>query len=88
MAFLKTILIILLVYYLLVLLGKWLLPRFLGYAAKRTEKHFREQFGQFHREQSNNPTSTGNISVDRSGSRTQRKSSTQVGDYIEFEEID
>lgn len=44
MAFLKTILIILLVYYLLKILARLFAPKILNYAAKKTESHFRQAF--------------------------------------------
>ncbi len=58
MGFLKTLLIIILVYYLLKLIGRWLAPRVFNYAAKKTERHFREAF-----EQANMGRNTGEENV-------------------------
>ncbi len=87
MGFLKTLLIIILVYYLLKLIGRWLAPKVFNYAAKKTERHFRDAF-----EQAN---MSGNTSEQRVHDQHNSKkandssgSSKQVGEYIDFEEIE
>ena len=87
MGFLKTLLIIILVYYLLKLIGRWLAPRVFNYAAKKTERHFRDAF-----EQAN---MGGNTSEQRVHDQHNSKKTTgskgtskDVGEYIDFEEID
>jgi len=47
MAFLKTILIILLGYYLLKILARLFAPKIINYAAKKTESHFKQAFEGF-----------------------------------------
>ncbi|NNJ89319.1 MAG: DUF4834 family protein [Eudoraea sp.] len=87
MGFLKTLLIIILVYYLLRIIGRWLAPRVFNYAAKKTERHFREAF-----EQANMRGNTSNQKVHdlhNSNKTTGSKgSSKDVGEYIDFEEIE
>jgi hypothetical protein len=87
MGFLKTLLIIILVYYLLKLIGRWLAPRVFNYAAKKTERHFRDAF-----EQANMGGNTGEQRVHdqhHSKNKTGSKgSSKEVGEYIDFEEIE
>lgn len=85
MVLLQTILILIFVYYGIKLLLKWLAPRILNYAVKKTEERFGQQFGN-HQEPNHN-TRTGETTVDQ---RTVRKSnpSKKVGEYIDFEEID
>ncbi|ADV50707.1 DUF4834 family protein [Cellulophaga sp. E16_2] len=88
MAFLKTILIILLVYYLFKILIKLFAPKILGYAGKKAEQHFREKFEGFNTQQSpQNNTKQGDVIIDDNTIK-KSNSSKKVGEYIDFEEID
>jgi hypothetical protein len=87
MGFLRTILLILLVYYLLKILGRWLAPKFFAYIARKAEKHVRETFGQYERQVTPDEEQIGNMKS-RSTSAGKKKSSDKVGEYIDFEEID
>jgi len=87
MGFLKTLLIILLVYFLLRIIGRWLAPRMFRYAVKKTEERFREAFDQANT--SNGPGFSGGKDLDSKSRKNQdRTSSNQVGEYIDFEEIE
>lgn len=92
MAFLKTILIILLVYYGFKILVRMFAPKLFGYAAKKTQEHFRGKFEQYAQEGQNTEERVGNVIIDKKTSRKQAASkgedSKKVGDYIDFEEID
>jgi hypothetical protein len=87
MAFLKTILIVLLVYYLLKILARWFAPRLFSYAAKKTEERFREKFDGFAGQDNGNEEQIGDIIIDKKPAK-QNKASKKVGEYIEFEELD
>jgi hypothetical protein len=87
MAFLKTILIILLVYYLLKILARWFAPKIFSYAAKKTEERFRENFEGFTNKQKSNEEQIGDIIIDKKPTK-QNTASKKVGEYIEFEELD
>ncbi|MEN8789403.1 MAG: DUF4834 domain-containing protein [Flavobacteriaceae bacterium] len=87
MGILKTILIILVVYYLFRLLAKWFAPKLFVYAAKKTEKHFREQFGEFQSYGHEEDNPVGNVSIDKKPPNSNR-SSSEVGEYIDFEELE
>jgi hypothetical protein len=88
MAFLKTILIILLVYYLFKILIKLFAPKILNYAGKKAEQHFREKFQGFNTQQpSQNSTEEGDVIIENNTTR-KSNSSKKVGEYIDFEEID
>ncbi len=87
MGFLKTLLIILLVYYLFKVMARLFAPKIINYAAKRTEKHFREAFGKAANESQPEKEEIGDVSVDKSTVK-QTKSSNSVGEYIDFEEIE
>lgn len=88
MAFLKTILIILLVYYLLKIIARWFAPRIFSYAARKTEERFRENFGGFTNTNVKEEQKVGDVVIDKNATGKNKTSSKNVGEYIEFEEID
>ena len=79
---LKTILIMVLVYYALKLLIRYLGPYLLQYAAKkvgkRFERTFREAYGQ---------DQSGNVSVDKMPKKGKNSKNT-LGEYVDYEELD
>jgi len=87
MAFLKTILIILLVYYLLKMVIRLLAPKLFSYAAKKTEAHFQEKFGDFMNQQGPEEERVGDVIIDKKPNKN-GSSSEKVGEYIDFEEVD
>lgn len=88
MGFIKTVLIFLLVYYLLKILAKWLAPKMLRYAARKTEAHFKEKFGGFEGAAQRQESQMGDIIIEKNNKTTTRRSSKKVGEYIDFEEIE
>ncbi|MEP3210287.1 MAG: DUF4834 family protein [Maribacter sp.] len=87
MAFLKTILIIILGYYLFKILARLFAPKILNYAAKKTEAHFKERFGDFANQNTAKEEQVGDVIIDKRPAK-KRSTSEKVGDYIDFEEID
>ena len=87
MAFLKTLLIILLVYYLLKMVLRLLAPKIFSYAAKKTEAHFQEKFGNFMNQDQNTEQRVGDVIIDKNPDK-KGSSSQNVGEYIDFEELD
>jgi len=87
MAFLKTILIIIFGYYLFKILAKLFAPKILNYAAKKTEAHFKEKFGDFANQNTTHEEQVGDVIIDKRPAK-KRGTSEKVGDYIDFEEID
>ena len=86
MTFLKTILILLLVYFGLRILFRLLRPYILRYIAKRAGKHFERRFGA-NPFQEPTPTREGEVTIDKMPTK-QRKATTDVGEYVDYEEID
>lgn len=86
MAFLKTLLIILLVYFGLKFLFKLVAPYLMRYLAKKTAQKFENAFGQspFGQQQSD---PEGSVTIDGAPS-TKSKSKSTVGEYVDYEEID
>jgi hypothetical protein len=87
MGFLKTLLIIVLVYYLLKLLARWFAPKLFNYAARRTERHFKEAFGNTNMNAQEQNDEIGDITIDKNTTR-KKDASNNVGEYIDFEEIE
>lgn len=87
MAFLKTILIILLGYYLLKLVAKLFAPRIINYAAKKTESRFKEAFEAFGQGQQPQEEQEGEVIIDKKTANP-KSNGEKVGEYIDFEEID
>lgn len=85
MQLLRTILIILLVYYAIKILTKLFAPMLMRYASKKMEKKFGEAFNQYQKqEQSGNEGETVIDKNTKNNSKTDKK----VGEYIDFEEIE
>ncbi|CAM3463623.1 DUF4834 family protein [Aequorivita lipolytica] len=86
MTFLKTILIVLLVYFGLKFLIKLGTPYLMRYISKKAGQQFEQFFG-------NNPDmksqkqQEGSITIDKNPSSNSR-SSKKVGEYVEYEEVD
>jgi hypothetical protein len=87
MAFLKTILFILLGYYLLKILAKMFAPRIINYAAKKTESHFKQAFEGFTEAQSAQEEQVGDVIIKKKSTK-RKMDSEKVGEYIDFEEVD
>ena len=86
MVLLRTILILILVYYGGKLLLKWLAPRLFSYAIKKTEERFGQQFGNF--QDRNNPSQSKKQSTVQKKTGPTPNPSKKVGEYIDFEEIE
>ncbi len=87
MGILKTILVILLVYYLFRLLARWFAPKLFVYAARKTEERFKEQFSDFQSFKQEEERPVGDVSIDKNPSKNNRTAS-EVGEYIDFEELE
>ena len=74
-------------FYLFKILAKIFAPKILNYAAKKTEAHFKEKFGEFANQNTSQEEQVGDVIIDK---RPAKKDGTsdKVGDYIDFEEID
>jgi len=84
MGLLRTILIILVIYYGLKLISRFALPIVLGRFQSKMEKKFQEQQDQMRRD--SQPTKVGETVIDKAPSA--KKSNENVGEYIDFEEVE
>ena len=82
---LQTILIILLVYFAFKILIKWFGPLILKYFLRNVGKRFEQQFRQ--QQDPGSQKTEGKVSIDK-GPKSGRKSNKNVGEYIDYEEID
>lgn len=83
--FLRTILIILLVYYVAKVLTRIFAPYLLRYMSKKAEERFGGQFQ--HRQTNRNQPREGETIIDKMP-KQQKSSGKKVGEYIDYEEID
>lgn len=86
MVVLQTILVLILVYYGIKLLAKWLAPKLFNYAVKKTQERFGQQFGQY-QDFGKEPNDVGETTVFKKPFKKSNPSK-KVGEYIDFEEID
>ncbi|UKM63919.1 DUF4834 family protein [Flavobacteriaceae bacterium GSB9] len=88
MGLLRTILIIALVYYGLKILSRIFAPYLVKYAAKKAEQRFGGQFGDFQsrKNQKQPPKKEGEVTIDKIPQT--KTSNKNVGDYVDYEEID
>lgn len=85
--FLRTILIILLVYYGLKILIRLFGPYLIRYMSKKIQQRFGGQF-QYHQQQTpNKPHNEGETVIDKMP-KSNKTSNKNVGEYIDYEEID
>lgn len=84
MGLLRTIFIIVLVYYIFKVLSRIFAPFLMKYAAKKAEERFG---GQFQKQTKQEPLKKeGEISIDKMPNT--KTSNKDVGDYVDYEEIE
>ncbi|MFZ0489942.1 MAG: DUF4834 family protein [Salegentibacter sp.] len=81
----RTILILLLIYYGLKILFRWFGPSLLKYFMKKMGKRFEQQFNQY--QQPQNGKKEGEVSIEKKP-KNKRRSNKNAGEYIDYEEID
>lgn len=82
---LKTILIILLIYYGLKILSRLFAPLLVKYVAKKAEERFGGQFGQYQNQ--TQQKREGEVTIDKAP-QNKKTSNKTVGEYVDYEEID
>ena len=86
MTFLKTILIVLLVYYGLKFIIRLVSPYIMRYVTKKAGQKFEQAFGA---NPYNSPETIkeGSVTIDKMPS-SQKKTKVDLGDYVDYEEVD
>ena len=87
MGLIRTLAIILLVYFVLRIFSRWIAPKVFGYAARKAEERIRDMYGMNGERNSEAREAAGSVSVDKSAVKG-KKDTEKVGEYIEFEEIE
>ena len=87
MTFLKTILIMLLVYYALKFLFRLLAPYAMRYLAKKVDRRFESSFGYAPGSNNQPREKEGSVSID-SMPPPKTKGNSGAGEYVDYEEID
>ncbi|TXE11696.1 DUF4834 family protein [Seonamhaeicola algicola] len=84
----KMILIILLIYFGVKILARLFSPFLIKFVAKKAEERFGQQFngGFQNRKPQEKPKKEGEVTIDKIPTR--KTSNKDVGDYVDFEEID
>ncbi len=82
----KMLLIIMLIYFGVKILARLFTPFLMKYVAKKAEQRFGDQFGQFQGRQQEPPKKEGEVSIDKMPNI--KTSNKDVGDYVDYEEID
>lgn len=85
MNFIRTILIILAIYYALKIIGRYIFPIFMKKMMQNVEKKFSEQQGRTTSQNQN--VKEGETIIDRTPN-TRSKSNNDVGEYVDYEEVD
>ena len=80
---LNTILVIMMIYYGLKFIGRFLVPIFFQKVMKNAEEKFKQQQGF----KEDNKSKEGETTIDRNPN-TQKGSNKNVGEYIDYEEIE
>ena len=89
MGLLRTILIILLVYFGLKILSRLFAPVLLKFVAKKAEQRFGDQFGGFQNQNraQSKQGQAGETVIDKMPNKN-KKANDKVGEYIDYEEIE
>ena len=87
MGFLRTILIILLIWYGVKILTRLFAPYLAKYVVKKAEQRFGQQFGNFQNQQPPKQRKEGETVIDKMP-KDAPSSNKNVGEYIDYEEID
>ncbi len=85
--FLKTILIILLVFFGLKVLIRWATPYLMKYVAKKAGQRFEQAFNGTQGNPNSKKEKEGKVTIDKVPNRKKSQKST-VGDYVDYEEVE
>lgn len=87
MTFLKTVLIILLVYYGSKIILQFAKPYIIRYVTKKANERFGQAFGQNPYQSYQNQSTEGEVTIDQAPKQS-KKSNPSVGEYVDYEEVE
>lgn len=85
---LRTILILLLIYFGVKIVARILMPFFVRFVAKKTEERFGQQFGNYHNTTNQRTKHKEGETVIDKVPNTDKSTNKDVGEYIDYEEIE
>ena len=85
--FLKTILVILLVYFGLKFIIRWATPYLMKYVAKKAGQRFEQAFNGTQANSNSRKEKEGKVTIDKVPHKKNSRKST-VGDYVDYEEVE
>jgi uncharacterized protein involved in cysteine biosynthesis len=86
MGLLRTLAIIVIVYYVIKLIGRYILPLFVGKIIDNVEKKMRDQQQQFNNQQQKSTGKVGETVIAKKPS-DYKEGNKNVGDYVDYEEV-
>ena len=86
MGLLRTLAIIVIVYYVIKIIGRYILPLFVGKIVDNVEKKMREQQQQFNNQQQKSAGKVGDTVIEKKPS-DYKEGNKNVGEYVDYEEI-
>lgn len=87
-AFLKFILVLILIWFGFTLFIRYIFPRLLLYWIKRKQKKMMEQMGLDPETMKDKKKKEGEVNITRKPGNTQKGPSDDLGEYVDFEEVD
>ncbi|MDO9137841.1 MAG: DUF4834 family protein [Lutibacter sp.] len=86
MGFLRTLAIIVIIYYAIKFIGRYILPLFVGKIINNVEKKMRDQQQQFNNQQQNTTGKVGETVIAKKPS-DYKEGNKDIGDYVDYEEV-
>jgi uncharacterized protein involved in cysteine biosynthesis len=86
MGLLRTLAIIVIVYYGIKFIGRYILPLFVGKIIDNVEKKMRDQQQQFNNQQQNTTGKVGETIIAKKPS-DYKEGNKNIGDYVDYEEV-
>lgn len=86
MGFLKTLAIIVIIYYAIKFIGRYILPLFVGKIINNVEKKMRDQQQQFNNQEQKSTGKVGETVIAKKPS-DYKEGNKDIGDYVDYEEV-
>ncbi|MFO7674460.1 MAG: DUF4834 family protein [Lutibacter sp.] len=86
MGFLRTLAIIVIIYYAIKFIGRYILPLFVGKIINNVEKKMRDQQQQFNNQQQKSTGKVGETVIAKKPS-DYKEGNKDIGDYVDYEEV-
>lgn len=85
--FIRTVIIIMLIWYAFRLIGRYVLPWLMKKGVQKMQNNMEEKFRNAS-DQNRPQQPEGNVSVEKKGNKSQSAMKDDVGEYVDFEEVE